>query len=92
MRTPNWANVRVWEIEEDIIMAFKIVLAVVLALHLTGGVVQHRSLEDARLERQHLTHKYIKLLNKEEGAIRLVGGDNEYEGGLPSINPLTHIL
>lgn len=74
-------------------MAFKIVLAVlVLALHLTGGVVQHRSLEDARLERQHLTHKYIKLLNKEEGAIRLVGGDNEYEGGFPSINPFTHIL
>ncbi|XP_017096513.2 LOW QUALITY PROTEIN: lysyl oxidase homolog 3A [Drosophila bipectinata] len=63
-------------------MAYNIVLAVVLALNLAGGVVQHRSLEDARLERQHLTHKYIKLLNKEEGAIRLVGGDNEYEGNI----------
>lgn len=46
---------------------------------LTNAVV-HRSLEEARLERQRLVQKYIKTLNKEEGAIRLVGGDVEYEG------------
>lgn len=42
--------------------------------------VVHHSLEDARSERQRLVQKYIKTLNKEEGAIRLVGGDAEYEG------------
>lgn len=42
--------------------------------------VGHRSLDEARSERQRLVQKYIKTLNKEEGAIRLVGGDAEYEG------------
>lgn len=39
-----------------------------------------RTLEEARQERQRLVQKYIKTLNKEEGAIRLVGGETEYEG------------
>ncbi|XP_061398678.1 lysyl oxidase homolog 2B [Musca vetustissima] len=44
--------------------------------------VPYRSLEDARSERQRLVQKYIKTLNKEEGAIRLVGGDAEHEGNI----------
>ncbi|XP_005185263.2 lysyl oxidase homolog 3B isoform X1 [Musca domestica] len=44
--------------------------------------VGHRSLDEARSERQRLVQKYIKTLNKEEGAIRLVGGDAEYEGNI----------
>lgn len=55
-------------------------LSVLILLLTAEAVVQHRSLEDARLERQRLVHRYSKVLNKEEGAIRLVGGDNEYEG------------
>ncbi|XP_055848149.1 lysyl oxidase homolog 2B [Episyrphus balteatus] len=51
-----------------------------LAAFCTASV--HRSLEDARSERNRLVQKYIKTLKKEEGAIRLVGGPNEYEGNI----------
>lgn len=57
-------------------------LLVFITLILHGfvmGAVQ-RTLEEARQERQRLVQKYIKTLNKEEGAIRLVGGETEYEG------------
>ena len=57
----------------NFVAIFSILLAVCNA-------VAHRSLEEARLERQRLVQKYIKTLNKEEGALRLVGGDAEYEG------------
>lgn len=50
-----------------------------LGLQLCAAVVHH-SLQDARHEQQQLVQRYIKTLNKEEGAIRLVGGDAEYEG------------
>jgi len=61
-------------------MGLTLVCLTLLAIHMADAVVQHRSLEDARQERQRLVHRYTKVLNKEEGAIRLVGGDNEYEG------------
>lgn len=48
-------------------------------LQLCTAVV-HQTLQDARQEQQQLVQRYIKTLNKEEGAIRLVGGDAEYEG------------
>lgn len=51
----------------------RIVIAVVV-------VGNDGSLDAARLTRQHLIQKYIKTLNKEEGAIRLVNGANEFEG------------
>lgn len=51
----------------------------IISVTISNAVVHH-SLEEARLERQRLVQKYIKTLNKEEGAIRLVGGDAEYEG------------
>ena len=41
---------------------------------------QHRTLEDAKKEREKLVQKYFKTLKKEEGAIKLVGGRNEHEG------------
>lgn len=43
---------------------------------------QQQTLQDARNERQKLISKYMKKLNKEEGAIKLVGGRNEYEGNV----------
>ncbi|XP_018798905.1 PREDICTED: lysyl oxidase homolog 2B [Bactrocera latifrons] len=55
------------------VLAFK-------GLFVTGAV--QRTLEEARQERQRLVQKYIKTLNKEEGAIRLVGGETEYEGNI----------
>ncbi|XP_037941499.1 lysyl oxidase homolog 3B-like [Teleopsis dalmanni] len=48
---------------------------------LTNAAV-HRTIEEARQERQRLVQKYIKTLNKEEGAIRLVGGQTEFEGNI----------
>lgn len=48
-------------------------------IYITKAAV-HQSLGEARSERQRLVQKYIKTLNKEEGAIRLVGGDTEFEG------------
>jgi len=68
------------EDRKDLKMGLKVLCLTVLAFQLADAVVQHRSLEEARLERQRLVHRYIKVLNKEEGAIRLVGGDTEYEG------------
>lgn len=47
--------------------------------HLAAAAV-HQSIQDARRAHQQLVQRYIKTLNKEEGAIRLVGGDAEYEG------------
>jgi lysyl oxidase-like protein 2/3/4 len=40
----------------------------------------HQSIDDAKAERLKLMRKYLKTLKKEEGAIKLVGGKNEYEG------------
>jgi lysyl oxidase-like protein 2/3/4 len=40
----------------------------------------HHSIDEAKAERQNLVKKYLKKLKKEEGAIKLVGGKNEYEG------------
>uniref|UniRef100_A0A1A9VEF4 Uncharacterized protein n=1 Tax=Glossina austeni TaxID=7395 RepID=A0A1A9VEF4_GLOAU len=54
--------------------------SVLIIFVISCAIVPHTSLEEARLERQRLVQKYIKTLNKEEGAIRLVGGRNEYEG------------
>lgn len=50
-----------------------------IAAQLAAAAV-HQSIQDARREQQQLVPRYIKTLNKEEGAIRLVGGDAEYEG------------
>lgn len=58
-----------------------ITLFIVFSAFVCHAVVHH-SLEEARLERQRLVQKYIKTLNKEEGAVRLVGGDVDYEGEL----------
>lgn len=45
------------------------------------------SSEQIRSARQRPGHRFAKALNKEEGAIRLVGGRNEFEG-----NFLTKLL
>lgn len=39
-----------------------------------------RTLEDARNERNRLVAKYLKTPTKEDGAIRLIGGQGEWEG------------
>ncbi|XP_055385210.1 lysyl oxidase homolog 2B [Condylostylus longicornis] len=43
---------------------------------------QQTTIEEARLHRQELIQKYIKVLKKEEGAVRLIGGQNENEGNV----------
>lgn len=40
----------------------------------------HRTLDEAKAARERLVKKHLKRLRKEEGAIKLVGGANEYEG------------
>ncbi|XP_017044917.1 lysyl oxidase homolog 3B [Drosophila ficusphila] len=67
---------------KDLKMGLRLLCLTVLTFQLAEAVIEHRSLEEARLERQRLVHRYIKVLNKEEGAIRLVGGDYEYEGNI----------
>lgn len=42
--------------------------------------VPRSALEEARNERNRLVAKYLKTLKKEEGAIRLIGGQGEWEG------------
>lgn len=37
---------------------------------------------DALAQRQKLVRKHLKRLKKEEGAIKLVGGSNDYEGNV----------
>uniref|UniRef100_A0A1A9X3F4 protein-lysine 6-oxidase n=1 Tax=Glossina brevipalpis TaxID=37001 RepID=A0A1A9X3F4_9MUSC len=59
-----------------------VLIIFVVFFKISCAIVPHTSLEEARLERQRLVQKYIKTLNKEEGAIRLVGGQNEYEGNI----------
>ncbi|XP_034109146.1 lysyl oxidase homolog 3B [Drosophila albomicans] len=59
----------------------RVLCLMLLALH-SAAAVPHQTLQDAREERQQLIQRYIKTLNKEEGAIRLVGGDAEYEGNI----------
>lgn len=56
--------------------------AVLVLIVMCLGTVQcvHRTLEEAMEVRQRLVKKYIKRLKKEEGAVKLVGGANEYEG------------
>lgn len=44
--------------------------------------LQQQTLAQAKQERQKLVQKYIKHLKKEEGAIRLVGGNSAYEGNV----------
>lgn len=49
-----------------------------------GGVgavaTAHRTLEEARAERQLLVRKHLKRLQKADGAIQLVGGAGDHEG------------
>lgn len=54
-----------------------IIIAATVALAL-----QESTLEKARHHRENLVRKYLKKLKKEEGAIKLVGGDGDYEGKL----------
>jgi lysyl oxidase-like protein 2/3/4 len=58
----------------------QIVLLVQCCALLIDGA--HRSIDDAKAERQKLVQKYLKTLKKEEGAIKLIGGKNEYEGAI----------
>lgn len=54
-----------------------------LIVAITATVVQtlqESMLEQARLHRENLVRKYLKKLKKEEGAIKLVGGRDDFEG------------
>lgn len=46
----------------------------------TWALSHHSTLEEAKQINASPARKYKKKLRKEEGAIRLVGGSNEYEG------------
>lgn len=58
-------------------MEFFLIFSLVLSL---ASCQMPRTIEDARIERNRLVAKYLKAQNKEEGAIRLVGGQGEWEG------------
>lgn len=57
----------------EIFLIFSLVLSI-------GFCEVSRPLEDARSERNRLVAKYLKTQKKEEGAIRLIGGQGEWEG------------
>lgn len=40
----------------------------------------HKTIEEAKAAREILVKKHLKRLKKEEGALKLVGGQNDYEG------------
>lgn len=44
------------------------------------AVLAHTTLEEAQQINHSPAKKYSKKLRKEDGAIRLVGGSNDYEG------------
>lgn len=55
----------------------------------------HSSVEEAKAARHNAVRKYHKKLKKQEGALRLVGGQNEYEGDLCLcffLSPPRHII
>lgn len=56
------------------------VLLVILVLESIPANGVHRTLDEAKAARERLVKKHLKRLRKEEGAIKLVGGANEYEG------------
>lgn len=43
--------------------------------------VVHRTLDEARAARQQLVQKHLKRRQKADGALKLVGGAGDYEGG-----------
>lgn len=52
----------------------------VICCQLSTFVLSHSTLEEAQQIHHSPAKKYKKKLRKEEGAIRLVGGTNDYEG------------
>lgn len=52
----------------------------VICCQLSTYVLSHSTLEEAQQIHHSPAKKYKKKLRKEEGAIRLVGGTNDYEG------------
>lgn len=57
-----------------------IFLCTVIYCELLTVVLSHSTLEEAQQINPSPAKKYRKKLRKEEGAIRLVGGTNDYEG------------
>lgn len=57
-----------------------IILCTVLYCELLSFVRSHSTLEEAQQINHSPAKKYKKKLRKEDGAIRLVGGLNDYEG------------
>lgn len=52
----------------------------VLLIEFSTLISSHSSLEEATYINRSPAKKYKKKLRKEEGALRLVGGSNDYEG------------
>lgn len=53
---------------------------IAIVLQLSTCVRSHLSVDQAQQINPSPAKKYAKKLRKEEGAIRLVGGSNDYEG------------
>lgn len=51
-----------------------------LLIQFSSLALSHSTLEEATQVNRSPAKKYKKKLRKEEGAIRLVGGSNDYEG------------
>lgn len=51
-----------------------------ICYQLSAFVLSHSTLEEAQQIHHSPAKKYRKKLRKEDGAIRLVGGTNDYEG------------
>lgn len=57
-----------------------IFLCAVICCQIPALVLSHSTVEEAQHINPSPVKKYKKKLRKEEGAIRLVGGSNDYEG------------
>lgn len=57
-----------------------IIWCIVISIGFSTLAASHSSVEEALQINRSPAKKYRKKLRKEEGAIRLVGGSNDYEG------------
>lgn len=55
-------------------------LILVLQILLVIFCSAHETIEEAKAAKHATIKKYYKKLRKQDGAIRLIGGRNEYEG------------
>lgn len=62
-------------------LVFQIVFILLLLICTINSTIQaHETIEEAKAAKHVHIKKYYKKLQKQDGAIRLIGGRSEYEG------------